>query len=103
MPDFVGVWNTERFIDEGTPLEPLELEITSESPETLDGLIHTPGHDMTLHGSLLLGNRVWKGTYQVPGAQGEFVFILSGDGNAIAGGWTDGSMPPARAWLGVRR
>lgn len=99
----MGVWDTERFSNEGVALEALQVEITSEAPETLDGLIHMPGHDMTLHGSLLVEGRVWKGSWQVPGAQGEFVFILSPDGRTIAGGWTDGSVSPARAWLGDRR
>lgn len=104
MPDFAGVLHAERFHAEGEPLEALQLEVTMEDPQALDGLVHFPGHDMTLHGRLDPGNHVWMGTYQIPsGGQGQFVLILSPDGNAMAGDWTDGNYPPARAWLGVRR
>jgi hypothetical protein len=103
MPSFVGIWDTERFIDEANPLQLLELAVTEEAPNILDGRIPGGGHDMTLDGNVVLDGRFWSGTYQSPVGSGGFVFIISENGEAIAGGWSEGNVPPARAWIGKRR
>jgi hypothetical protein len=101
---FVGSWQCVRYRADLPDLEPLVLAVTEDAVDTLDGLYHIAGHDVTLNGSVVANGRLWTGTFNStdPVHQGTFAFLIAEDGNSFGGAWTSAAIPSPTAWIGAR-